>query len=259
MESQLFGYKKGAFTGAISSNEGVIRAAERGTLFLDEIGDLPLDLQPKLLRFLQEGEIHPFGETQPLKVDVRVVAATNSNLERAVAEGKFREDLFHRLNVIRIMVPPLRQRREEIPVLVNHYLTLYQKEAAKNEIKLSEEALDLMVVYDWPGNVRQLCNEVRRIAAYSESGAIVTEEALSKEIVKATRELEVTSSVAKKAAEPQIASEGRTLADAVNEVERQMIQDALRRSSGNIARAAKELGLTRRGLYLKMDRLNFKG
>lgn len=259
IESQLFGHKKGAFTGAIANNEGVVRAAERGTLFLDEIGDLPLELQPKLLRFLQEGEVHPIGESQPQKVDVRVVAATNSELERAVSEGRFREDLFHRLNVIRIQVPPLRQRREEIPALINYYLTLYQQEAAKSDMMLSEEAMDLLVVYDWPGNVRQLCNEVRRIVAYSETGAIVTEEALSAEIVKATRELEAASIVAtKKTAEPQVAlSGGRTLADAINEVERQMIQDALRRSSGNIARAAKELGLTRRGLYMKMDRLNF--
>jgi DNA-binding NtrC family response regulator len=163
------------------------------------------------------------------------------------------------LNVIRIHVPPLRQRREEIPALINYYLTLYQKEAAKSEIKLSEEALDLLVVYDWPGNVRQLCNEVRRIVAYSESGAIVTEEALSTEIVKAARDLEIPSTVPKKTVEPQTALSGSgTLADAINEVERQMIQDALRRSSGNIARAAKELGLTRRGLYMKMDRLNFR-
>ena len=260
IESQLFGYKKGAFTGAIANNEGVVRAAERGTLLLDEIGDLPLELQPQLLRFLQEGEVHPIGESQPQKVDVRVIAATNSELERAVSEGRFREDLFHRLNVIRIQVPPLRQRREEIPALINYYLTLYQKEAAKSEIMLSEEAMDLLVVYDWPGNVRQLCNEARRIVAYSESRTIVTEEALSAEIVKATRELEAASTVAaKKPAESRgTLSASRTLADAINEVERQMIQDALRRSSGNIARAAKELGLTRRGLYMKMDRLNFK-
>ena len=258
MESQLFGYKKGAFTGAISSNEGVIRAAERGTLFLDEIGDLPLDLQPKLLRFLQEGEIHPFGETQPLKVDVRVVAATNSNLERAVAEGKFREDLFHRLNVIRIMVPPLRQRREEIPALVNYYLTLYQKEAAKSEMKLSEEALDLMVVYDWPGNVRQLCNEVRRVVAYSESNTVVGPEGLSAEIIRAGREIDPVPVITKKPVETiHTPAEGVTLSEAVEELERRMIQEALRRSSGNIARAAKELGLSRKGLYLKMDRFNF--
>ncbi len=198
VESQLFGYRKGAFTGAIQSNEGVVRAAERGTLFLDEIGDLPLDLQPKLLRFLQEGEIHPIGDTQPLKVDVRVVAATNSELERAVAEGKFREDLFHRLNVIRIQVPPLRQRREEIPALINYYLNLYQKEAAKNEIKLSEEALDLLVVYDWPGNVRQLCNEVRRIVAYGDSSTVITPDGLSHEIIRASREMDSLPTASKK-------------------------------------------------------------
>jgi transcriptional regulator with PAS, ATPase and Fis domain len=242
----------------VSANEGVIRAAERGTLFLDEIGDLPLDLQPKLLRFLQEGEIHPIGENQPLKVDVRVVAATNSELERAVAEGRFREDLFHRLNVIRIQVPPLRQRREEIPALINYYLNLYQEESAKNEIKLSEEALDLLVVYDWPGNVRQLCNEVRRIVAYSESNTVVTPDGLSPEIVKASREVDRVLTLSKPVAPQSLpAPENITLAEAVDQLERRMIQEALRRSEGNIARAAKELGLSRKGLYLKMDRLNF--
>jgi hydrogenase-4 transcriptional activator len=258
VESQLFGYRKGAFTGAIASNEGIVRAAERGTLFLDEVGDLPLELQPKLLRFLQEGEIHPIGESQPLKVDVRVVAATNSELERAVSEGRFREDLFHRLNVIRIHVPQLRQRREEIPALINHYLTQYQAEASKSEVRLSEEVVDLMVVYDWPGNVRQLCNEVRRIVAYSDSGQIVTPDLLSPEIVRASREIDpVPAKVKGNSAPLAPATPGGTLAEAVEELERRMIQDALRRSSGNIARAAKELGLSRKGLYLKMDRLNF--
>jgi DNA-binding NtrC family response regulator len=258
IESQLFGYRKGAFTGAIASNEGIIRAAERGTLFLDEIGDLPLELQPKLLRFLQEGEVHPIGDSQPLRVDVRVVAATNSELERAVSEGRFREDLFHRLNVIRIHVPQLRQRREEIPALINHYLTLYQQEAAKSEVRLSEEVVDLMVVYDWPGNVRQLCNEVRRMVAYTESGQIVTPDLLSPEIVRASREIDPVPSRPKNdSMTVATAPAGGTLAEAVEELERRMIQEALRRSTGNIARAAKELGLSRKGLYLKMDRLNF--
>ncbi|HJQ25712.1 MAG TPA: sigma 54-interacting transcriptional regulator [Blastocatellia bacterium] len=259
IESQLFGYRKGAFTGAIASNEGVIRAAERGTLFLDEIGDLPLELQPKLLRFLQEGEIHPIGDTAPQKVDVRVVAATNSNLERAVAEGRFREDLFHRLNVIRVQVPNLRQRREEIPALINYYLDLYQKEAAKSEIHLAEETLDLLVVYDWPGNVRQLCNEVRRIVAYNDTATVVTPESLSPEIAKAGHDSAAAQPPARKVAEAAVSTpEGMTLGEAVEELERQMIAEALRRSAGNIARAAKELGLSRKGLYLKMDRLDFK-
>jgi len=258
IESQLFGFRKGAFTGAVANSEGIIRAAEHGTLFLDEIGDLPLTLQPKLLRFLQEGEIHPIGESQPQRVDVRVVAATNAELERAVAEGRFREDLFHRINVIRVQVPPLRQRREEIPALINHYLNQYQKEAARSDIRLSEETVDLMVVYDWPGNVRQLCNEMRRIVTYSESGTIVTPEGLSSEIVRARRDLESVASIPRKQT-ALVESEGdsTTLGEAVEVLERRMIQDALRRSSGNIARAAKDLGLSRKGLYLKMDRLNF--
>jgi transcriptional regulator with PAS, ATPase and Fis domain len=258
IESQLFGFRRGAFTGAVANSEGIIRAAEHGTLFLDEIGDLPLSLQPKLLRFLQEGEIHPIGESQPQRVDVRVVAATNAELERAVAEGRFREDLFHRINVIRVQVPPLRQRREEIPALINHYLRQYQQDAAKSEIRLSEETVDLMVVYDWPGNVRQLCNEMRRIVTYAESGTIVTSEALSSEIVRASRELDITPVESGKAAAPvQPDADSTTLSAAVEELERRMIQAALRRSSGNIARAAKDLGLSRKGLYLKMDRLNF--
>jgi DNA-binding NtrC family response regulator/tetratricopeptide (TPR) repeat protein len=260
IESQLFGYRKGSFTGAVTSNQGIIRAAEGGTLFLDEIGDLPIDLQPKLLRFLQEGEVHPLGENQPVHVDVRVVAATNSDLERAVKEGRFREDLFHRLNVIRIQVPPLRERREEIPALINYYLNLYQQESSKREIQLSEETVDLMVVYDWPGNVRQLCNELRRIVAYSESGSIVTPDSLSPEIARAGLDIQpVVSSMSKPKAElPEVMASGVTIAEAVEEIERRMIKDALRRSSGNIARAAKDLGLSRKGLYLKMDRLNFK-
>jgi transcriptional regulator with PAS, ATPase and Fis domain/tetratricopeptide (TPR) repeat protein len=258
IESQLFGFRRGAFTGAVSNSEGIIRAAEHGTLFLDEIGDLPLALQPKLLRFLQEGEIHPIGESQPQRVDVRVLAATNSELERAVSEGRFREDLFHRLNVIRVQVPPLRKRREEIPALINHYLNQYQQESAKREMRLSEETVDLMVVYDWPGNVRQLCNEVRRLVTYCESGSIVTPESLSSEIVRAGRDLESTLTTPGKPTEAMlISADSATIAEAVEALERRMIQAALRRSSGNIARAAKELGLSRKGLYLKMDRLNF--
>jgi hydrogenase-4 transcriptional activator len=259
IESQLFGFRKGSFTGAITSNTGIIRSAESGTLFLDELGDLPLDLQPKLLRFLQEGEIHPLGENQPIHVDVRVVAATNSDLERAVADGKFREDLFHRLNVIRIQVPPLRERREEIPALINHYLNLYQQEADKRDIQLSEETVDLMVVYDWPGNVRQLCNEVRRIVAYADSGTVGGPDQLSPEIIRASHDIQVPGAGLRKAVEATTALPANTtLSEAVEELERRMIQDALQRSAGNIARAAKELGLSRKGLYLKIDRLNFK-
>ncbi|HEV8482980.1 MAG TPA: sigma 54-interacting transcriptional regulator [Blastocatellia bacterium] len=262
-ESQLFGYRKGAFTGATENNPGIVRAAERGTIFLDEIGDLPLELQPKLLRFLQEGEIQPLGENEPVQVDVRVVAATNSKLEKAVAEGRFREDLFHRLNVIRIHVPPLRERREEIPALLDYYLKLYQEEAAKNDIQLSEEAVDLMVVYDWPGNVRQLCNEVRRLVAYTESGTVAGTDGLSPEIVRASTEIQPVERQAQSPSEkpkPAAVEVGgdATLLEAVKELERRMIRDALRRSDGSVMKAAKELGISRKGLYMKMGRFNFE-
>jgi hydrogenase-4 transcriptional activator len=260
IESQLFGYRKGAFTGASANYEGVVRAAERGSLFLDEIGDLPLEMQPKLLRFLQEGEIHPLGESLPRRIDVRVIAATNSDLEKAVAEGRFREDLFHRINVIRIQIPPLRERREEIPALINHYLNLYQEESAKTDIGLSEETVDLMLVYDWPGNVRQLCNEIRRMVTYSDSGSVVTADALSAEISRIKREFEDTPSRRMSQSSDQslmTPAPGVTLPDAMIELERYMIREALKRSGGNVAHAARDLGLSRKGLYLKMDRLNF--
>src|SRR6185503_7167098 len=152
--------KRGAFTGAFSDSPGVIRSAVGGTLFLDEIGDLPADLQPKMLRFLQEGEIQPLGEQRPLKVDVRVIAATNTDLEKMVAEGRFREDLYYRLNVIRLRVPHLCERRSEIPLLVNYYLNHYSTKFSRKAIQITPQTMDLLMVHDWPGNVRQLCNEI---------------------------------------------------------------------------------------------------
>jgi DNA-binding NtrC family response regulator len=256
IESQLFGYRKGSFTGAVADYEGVIRAASGGTLFLDEIGDLPLELQPKLLRFLQEGEIHPLGESRPVGVDVRVIAATNADLEQEVAAGRFREDLFYRLNVIRLSVPPLRERKEEIPALLSHYLELYQLEAGKCGIELTGEAADLLTVYDWPGNVRQLCNELRRIVAYAEPGELVTTESLSPEVAGGKHDINEESARANPS--PVIAPTEQTLAEATAELERQMIRTALQSSAGNVARAAKSLGLSRAGLYLKLNRLNRK-
>ncbi|MGB8508900.1 MAG: sigma 54-interacting transcriptional regulator, partial [Pyrinomonadaceae bacterium] len=173
-EGYLFGYRRGAFTGAVSDSPGVIRTAAGGTLFLDEIGDLPLDVQPKLLRFLQEGEIQPLGEQRPAKVDVRIIAATNTDLERMVEEGRFREDLYYRLNVIRLRVPPLRERRSEIPNIVNYYVNEYAAKFKKQDIKITPETVDLLMVCDWPGNVRQLCNELQRAVARAEDGTVIT-------------------------------------------------------------------------------------
>src|SRR5262249_21222238 len=155
-----FGHRRGSFTGAGADYQGVIRSAASGTLFLDEVGDLALEVQPKLLRFLQEGEIQPLGESKPVRVDVRVIAATNCDIEKLVGEGRFREDLYYRLNVIRLHMPPLRERREEIPLLVEHLLRRYGEQAHKEEIEITPQALDQMIVYDWPGNVRQLANEI---------------------------------------------------------------------------------------------------
>ena len=259
IESQLFGHRKGAFTGANTDYSGVIRSAEPGTLFLDEIGDLPIEHQPKLLRFLQESEIQPLGQSKPVTVDVRVIAATNSNLEEAVAGGRFREDLFYRLNVIRICVPPLRERREDISALISYYFNQYEQEAGKIGIELSEEVVDLLMIYDWPGNVRQLCNELRRLLAYSESETVITVESLSPEIAAGAQSAQSRSVESRKPAQSSaIVSVKGTLPEASENLERQMIRAAMQCSSGNVTHAAKELGLSRAGLYLKMKRLNFK-
>ena len=160
----------------------MIRTAAGGTLFLDEVGDLPIDLQPKLLRFLQEGEIQPLGEQQPIKVDVRIIAATNTDLEEMVAQGRFREDLYYRLNVIRLRVPPLRERRSEIPTIVNYYVNHYSAKFGRHDVQITPQAIDLLMVGEWPGNVRQLCNEIQRVVARAEDGAVITPEQLSPEL-----------------------------------------------------------------------------
>ncbi len=253
-EGYLFGYRRGAFTGAVTDSQGVIRTAAGGTLFLDEIGDLPLDLQPKLLRFLQEGEIQPLGEQRPSKVDVRIIAATNTDLEEMVVQGRFREDLYYRLNVIRLRVPPLRERRSEIPTIVNYYINHYSAKFGRKDIQITPPAVDLLMVSDWPGNVRQLCNEVQRIVARAEDGAVIGPEQLSPELKRTSSPTTPSSQLTTLASIPAATLQNVTLADALAEVERRMIAEALRRHGGNISRAARELGLTRRGLYLKLER-----
>ncbi|HLL72315.1 MAG TPA: sigma 54-interacting transcriptional regulator [Pyrinomonadaceae bacterium] len=254
-DAYLFGYRRGAFTGAVSDSPGVIRSAAGGTLFLDEIGDLPLDVQPKLLRFLQEGEIQPLGEQRPAKVDVRIIAATNSDLERMVAEGRFREDLYYRLNVIRLRVPPLCERRSEIPTIVNYYINHYSAKFNRRDIQITPQTIDLLMVCDWPGNVRQLCNEIQRIVARAEDGTLITPDHLSPELKRISAPISLPASVTPIGTNTiTLSGQHSTLADAMAELERRMIADALRRHKGNISRAARELGLTRRGLYLKLER-----
>src|SRR5262249_55331238 len=246
---QLFGHRRGAFTGAVSDQPGLVRTAAGGTLFLDEIGDLPIDVQPKLLRFLEQSEIMPIGETKPQRVDVRVLAATNADLEQRVAEGKFREDLYYRLAVIRIHVPPLRERREEIPHLSTYFLREALERLGKPDVLLSSETLDVFSQYWWPGNVRQLKNEIQRAVALSVPGGTIEPAHLSPEI-NTTRM--PASSPGPSTRSPRSSAK---LASAVEQVERDLIQAALDRAGGNISETARALGLTRRGLYLKIRRL----
>ena len=187
LDSQLFGHRRGAFTGAQENFPGVIRAAAGGTLFLDEIGELALDVQPKLLRFLDTGEIHPLGEPRPLLVDVRVIAATNAPLEQHLREGRFREDLYCRLNVFRFRMLPLRERREEIPPLVHQFLQQFASEENKGRLRLADETLEYLLLHPWPGNVRQLANEVRRLVSVADANATLRPEHLSPEILGARR------------------------------------------------------------------------
>jgi DNA-binding NtrC family response regulator len=229
-DSQLFGHRRGAFTGAVSDQPGLVRTAAGGTLFLDEIGDLTLDVQPKLLRFLEQSEIMPVGDSRPLKVDVRVLAATNADLEQRVAEGRFREDLYYRLSVIRIHVPPLRDRREEIPHLSTYFLREASERLGKPDIQLSSEALDVITQYWWPGNVRQLKNEIQRAVALSAPGGTIEPPHLSPELSTSTLPGGAASLPAQTG--PRPGTVPANLASAVEQMEREMIQAALEHSSG---------------------------
>jgi DNA-binding NtrC family response regulator len=250
LESQLFGYRKGAFTGAHDAFDGVIRSAAGGTLFLDEIAEIGPDLQPKLLRFLETREVHGLGEAQPVKVDVRVIAATNADLETLVAGGRFREDLYYRLNVVRLRVPPLRERREEIPLLAEHYLRTFAEQQRKGRLTLDEETLEYLVLYRWPGNVRQLVNEINRMVAYADPDSLITPALLSPEIQASRRTVRAVPGD-----EPEIRVRlDQPLGDAVEAIERMMVIRALERAHGNYENAARLLGISRKGLFLKRRR-----
>jgi DNA-binding NtrC family response regulator/tetratricopeptide (TPR) repeat protein len=252
-DSQLFGHRRGAFTGAVSDQPGLIRTAAGGTLFLDEVGDLPLDVQPKLLRFLEHSEIMPVGETRPQHVEVRVITATNADLEQRVAEGRFREDLYYRLSVIRIHVPPLRQRREEIPHLSTFFLREACDRLGKPDVHLSSAVLDLFSQYWWPGNVRQLRNEIQRAVAMAPPGGTVESDHLSPDLTDAQPHPSSDHSPVKVTLRG-----GQTLASVVDDLERDLIRDTLAHHRGNISETARSLGLTRRGLYLKLRRLGLE-
>ena len=251
LESQLFGHRRGAFTGADRDQLGLIRTAREGTLFLDEVGELGLDLQPKLLRFLESGEISPLGEPGSLTIDVRIVAATNTNLEDAVRSGRFREDLFYRLNVVRLSIPPLRERRDEIPGFVNHFVTRAAEEFKKGHLRVAEETMERLLLYRWPGNVRQLLNEMRRMVALAEPDSTLLPHAISEDILGALpifRHPPVNGT--------QIAVDLHDkLMPTLAFVEGEMIRAALRTHRGKVDAVAKALGISRKGLYLKRQRL----
>ncbi len=247
-DSQLFGHRRGSFTGAVADQPGVLRSAAGGTIFLDEVADLPLDVQPKLLRFLEQGEILPVGETRPLRVDVRAIAATNADLEQRVAGGQFREDLFYRLSVIRIHVPPLRDRREEIPHLSTFFLREACERLGKPDVRMSPVTLEFFDEYQWPGNIRQLRNEIQRAVAMAPAGGLIEPDHLSPQL----------AGLAGAGGTTRVRPRRATLAAAVERVERDLIRSALERAGGNISESARTLGLTRRGLYLKIRRLGIQ-
>ncbi|HYQ46808.1 MAG TPA: sigma 54-interacting transcriptional regulator [Polyangiaceae bacterium] len=243
LESELFGHKRGAFTGATDEKKGLFEIADGGTLFLDELGELPLSLQAKLLRALQEGEIRPIGATQSKQVNVRIVAATNKNLETEVKAGRFREDLYYRLKVFPIRVPPLRERRDDIAPLAVFFLDRYTREMGKSVPGFAQETLEILSAYDFPGNVRELENEVQRLVIQADEGSFLTPELLSPRV----RQIETVLLSAN-------AAKG-SLKEMVDQVERHILIEALREHGNNKTAAAKTLGITREGLHKKLKQL----
>ena len=256
VESHLFGHRRGAFTGAQADSSGVIRAANGGTLLLDEIGELDFDTQPKLLRFLENGEIQPIGESRPVKVDVRVIAATNANIEDKIRDGRFREDLLYRLNIFTLHIPPLRARREEILPLAQHFLHQYARESGRTNIRITEDAQKCLLLFEWPGNVRQLDHEIKRAVAMTDGDSVLGLEQLSPSVIEAGQAIAETVQSARTSGGQEVSIQtDQPLADAVGELEEAMIRRGLKACNGHVGITAQRLGLSRKGLYLKRQRL----
>ncbi|RYZ96653.1 MAG: sigma-54-dependent Fis family transcriptional regulator, partial [Proteobacteria bacterium] len=243
LDSELFGHVKGAFTGAMKDKKGVFEAADKGTIFLDEIGDMSSTMQVKLLRVLQEGTILPVGATEARKVDVRVLTATNKDLKAMVETGEFREDLYYRINVINVHVPALRDRKEDIPLLVEHFLTKGCEEKGIATKRLAKRAIEKVFDYAWPGNVRELQNEMERLLVLSGEDPTIPMEILSPRI----REFGEHTKV-------QGVRVAGKLKDALEELEKTMIKEGLKRTNWNKSRLAKELGISRAGLIMKVEK-----
>jgi Nif-specific regulatory protein len=243
LESELFGHKRGAFTGATEDKKGLFEVADGGTLFLDEIGEMPAGLQAKLLRVLQEGEVRPLGSHQVKHVNVRVVAATNRKLEDEVAQGRFREDLYYRLKVFPLRVPPLRERRDDVGRLAQHFLEIASREMGKPVAGFAQETLAALSAYEWPGNVRELENEVQRLVIQADPGAFITPDLLSPTVRRVEGLVQ------------NLGATAGTLKDRVEQVERFIVLEVLREHDNNKTNAAKTLGITREGLHKKLKQL----
>jgi two-component system response regulator AtoC len=278
LETELFGHEKGSFTGAMTMRKGRFETANKGTIFLDEIGEMTLGTQTKLLRILQEREFERIGSNVPIKIDIRVIAATNRNLAEEVEKGRFREDLYYRLNVIHLHMPPLRERKDDIPLLVEHFLAKFRHAANAIPTAITEDALRKLVEYDWPGNVRELENAIERAVVLSRGNPITIEhlpfgdrnEARDRaKLVERRSRLEAAEAVlesdeaAADAADATDAADvaeqearngakGGTFKDQVAELEKQLIAEALARADGNRTKAADDLGIYRRLLYAKI-------
>lgn len=245
LESELFGHVKGSFTGAVKDKPGLFTIADGGTLFLDELGEMSLALQAKLLRVLQDGTFTPVGETRPRKVDVRVVAATHRDIPKMIQEGKFREDLYYRLNVISLNIPPLRERKDDIPLLIEAFLS--KSDDGKQKV-LAPETLKSFLDYSWPGNVRQLENEIARLVVLSGDAEELGKEFLSSAL---TNQL-ANQSEQRRAASSNQSVDG-TLPEAIENLEKTMIRDVLSKVDGNKSEAARVLGISRSSLIAKVQ------
>jgi len=242
LESELFGHVKGAFTGAVADKKGLFEMADGGTVLLDEIGEMPRSMQVKLLRVLQEGQFRPVGASHFVRVNVRIIACTNRNLEEEMAKGNFREDLYYRVNVFPITIPPLRERKEDIPLLAAHFLEEFAKKFKRPVPGLTSNVLELFALYDWPGNVRELQNELERALTLAGSKKEITEAYLSPKFFDS-----IDNSY-------PAYNKGGTLQEVTERIEKEMVHEALERAEGNRSHAAKLLGITRQGLLNKIKR-----
>jgi two-component system, NtrC family, response regulator AtoC len=261
VESELFGYEKGAFTGAVGSKPGRFELADGGTLLLDEIGEIPVEMQVKLLRALQESEFERVGGIKTLHVDVRLIAATNRDLKALIAEGRFREDLYYRLAVVPIALPPLRDRRGDIPLLVEHFIGKYNRRLGKRVTAVDAEAMQVLLAYTWPGNIRELENLMERSVLFAD-GPIIEGASLPeslREKVGATPVPIAAVGPLGAIAAPSGASMKEIVRQAQAELERELITRALEETVGNVTRAAKRLQISRKSLQMKMKELGLRG